>query len=89
MSDEWCAHGPSLNCKDCEIERLMGILTKIEKGTRAGSAQRAAWVNEIARAALKVIAPTEQGEPTQCHCGRTLDTVGRCEYHGLPEQGER
>ena len=22
MSDEWCAHGPSRNCKDCEIERL-------------------------------------------------------------------
>jgi len=22
MSDEWCAHGPSRNCKYCEIERL-------------------------------------------------------------------
>ena len=22
MSNEWCAHGPSRNCKDCEIERL-------------------------------------------------------------------
>ena len=39
--------------------------------------------------ALSNLAATEQGEPTQCHCGRTLDTVGRCEYHGLPEhEGE-
>ena len=22
MSEEWCAHGLSLNCKDCRIEQL-------------------------------------------------------------------
>lgn len=27
-------------------------------------------------------------EDTHCHCGQTLDTVGRCVYHGLPKEIE-
>ena len=36
MSDEWCAHGPSMHCKDCEIERLEARVDELEGAISGG-----------------------------------------------------
>ena len=65
MSDEWCAHGPSRNCKDCEIERL-------EANFKLANEQAKANAIEI-KVRGKRIAKLEAKQKYLCDC---LEAVG-------------
>jgi len=62
-------------------------LAKLQEKTCAGCGNKwnhdTVWCPECA-----IKRADKLQEQTRCRCGRELDTVGRCEYHGLPAEAK-